>query len=249
MSSDDLLVFLGIILLSGYHSVPSERDIWSSQPDLSIPFVAQSIPRDKFLSLKNFIHLSDNQNLQVGNKVAKVQPLYDRLNNNLKKFGIPHKDLSIDESMVPYHGKHSAKMFIRMKPIRFGYKLWVLAGSDGYPYHTICYTGKRTTPSSEPLGFLVVNELLDTVKICSNPHAHAIYFDNFFTSYQLIRNLHDAGFRATGTIRQNRSGGANKELMTDKELKKLPRGTYDYQCDGFVYVVKWSDSAIVYFSE
>lgn len=39
------------------------------------------------MAIKRNFHLADNQNLQTGNKAAKVQPFYDLLNNNLKKFG------------------------------------------------------------------------------------------------------------------------------------------------------------------
>ena len=42
-----------------------------------------------------------------------------------------HEGLSIDESIVPYHGRHSCKQFISAKPIRFGCKLWVLASVTG----------------------------------------------------------------------------------------------------------------------
>ena len=35
----ELLRFLGIILLSGYHSLPSEQDFWSNQLDLGVPTV------------------------------------------------------------------------------------------------------------------------------------------------------------------------------------------------------------------
>ncbi|CAI6371246.1 unnamed protein product [Macrosiphum euphorbiae] len=35
----------------------------------------------------------------------------------------PHQQFhSIDESMVPYFGRHGCKQFIRGKPIRFGFK-------------------------------------------------------------------------------------------------------------------------------
>ena len=33
----ELLRFFGIIILSGYHKLPSERDYWSNQPDLGVP--------------------------------------------------------------------------------------------------------------------------------------------------------------------------------------------------------------------
>ena len=36
------------------------------------------------------------------------------------------QDLDVDESMISYYGKHSAKQFIRVKPIRFGFNLWCL---------------------------------------------------------------------------------------------------------------------------
>ena len=57
--------------------------------------------------------------------MAKVEPLYNPLNQKLQAYGILHKDLSIDKSMVPYYGRPSCKPFICAKPIRFGYKLWV----------------------------------------------------------------------------------------------------------------------------
>ena len=43
-----------------------------------------------------------------------------------------HDLVSNDESMMPYCVSHSCKMFIKGKPIRYGYKLWCLCESDGY---------------------------------------------------------------------------------------------------------------------
>ena len=79
--------------------------------------------RDRFLKIKKYFHVADNQNLEKGNKVAKVAILYKAMNSNLSQWGIFHKKLSIDEAMVPCVGKHSAKMYIKGKPICFGYKI------------------------------------------------------------------------------------------------------------------------------
>jgi len=105
-----------------------------------------------------------------------------------------YDDLSIDESMVPYYGKHSAKMFIQMKPIRFGYKLWVLAGYDGYPYSMSIYSGKTAEKPTRPLGFRVVDDLLKSVTEKSISNRHTTYFDNFFTSHALLVHLKNEGF-------------------------------------------------------
>ncbi|KRY03759.1 PiggyBac transposable element-derived protein 3, partial [Trichinella patagoniensis] len=32
--------------------------------------------------------------------------------------------------MLPYYGHHSCKMFIRGKPIRFGYKIWTMSSAN-----------------------------------------------------------------------------------------------------------------------
>ena len=37
--------FLGIILLSGYHTVPEEQQYWSTQPDLRVEIVAKTMSR------------------------------------------------------------------------------------------------------------------------------------------------------------------------------------------------------------
>ena len=63
--------------------------------------------------------------------MAKVEPLYDSLNEKIQQSDIAHEDLSIDESVLPYYDSHLCKQFIRTKPIRFGYKLWVLATVTG----------------------------------------------------------------------------------------------------------------------
>lgn len=63
--------------------------------------------------------------------------------------------MSIDESMIPYYGKHFAKQFIRGKPIRFGFKVWALCSKHGYMHSFDLYLGKSTTsapPSVNKLG-------------------------------------------------------------------------------------------------
>ena len=79
-------------------------------------------------------------------------------------------------------------MFICGKPIRFGYKLWGLCGPDGYPYKLNIYTGKCET-HTEALGSSVVNAKVNVVIENSVASKHRFYFDNFFTSYDLLNNL------------------------------------------------------------
>ena len=81
-----------------------------------------------------------------------------------------HDLLSIDGSLVPYYGRHSCKMFIKGKPIRFGYRLWCLCGSDGYRYYLILYQGKDTTRNKEPLDYMLLEKWLVLMNNTQNLH-------------------------------------------------------------------------------
>ena len=194
--------------------------------------------RNRFQKIKSFIHLADNQSLTPGNKLAKVQAMYDLMNRNLLKFGIFHQELSIDESIVPYYGKHGCKMYLKAKPIRFGFKVWTLCGANGYPYQFQIYAGKSAANPQMPLGLRMVNGMISVIASKSDLKNHEFYFDNFFTSYRLMSELSQQQVKATGTIRENRIGRVTKDvLISTKDLKKKA-GSFDYACDGKVHVAK-----------
>jgi len=121
-------------------------------------------------------------------------------------------NLSIDEVMVKYFGKFSIKQCIRNKPIRFGIKLWALCSSDGYLYDLDIYTGASGTDARNPLvsvclGSRVVIKLLHNLLETTPKEElgkYHVYFDNFFSSPDLMIHLKKIGLSATGTVRQNR---------------------------------------------
>ena len=249
VSNGAMRKFMGILLLTGYHSLPHEQHYWSTQPDLRVQAVYNVLSRNRYFDIKKHIHFADNQNFTKGDKMSKVSPLYEMINNNLIQFGVFHEILGVDESMVPYFGRHSAKMFIRGKPIRFGYKIWSLCGINGYPYHLKIYQGKErsanATTQQEPLGTRVINTMVGIINTNSEVLGHKLYLDNFFTSYDLMYELGEQSVRATGTIRENRTRGAKKTLISSKALQKKERGTFDFCTDGKVFVAKWHDNSIV----
>ena len=138
------------------------------------------------------------------------------LNERFKKYFLGLRNLSIDESMVPYFGKHSAKQFIKGKPIRYGYKMWVLATSLGYAVHLIPYqraTGHKWQPGLGMGGEI----MLDLISVLPQKPFH-ITFDNLFSSLALTEDLSKCRYACTGTIWANRTG--NCPLMDIKALKR-----------------------------
>jgi len=130
--------------------------------------------------------------------------------------------------MIKFKGRSSIKQYQLLKPTKRGYKIWVLAeSSTGYVYNFQIYTGKD-----------VVMSLIDGIGL-KNRH---LFFDNYFTSLQLLHKLRVRKFSATGTIRSDR-----KYFPAEfKKKKKLKKGEYQYlTCNG-VSVIKWMDKKIVF---
>ena len=82
--------------------------------------VATTMRRNSFEEIMRFFHVADNANLPIEDKFAKVRSFLNVLNRNFLAFGraFGPADVSIDESMIPYYGRHPTKQFIRRKSIR-----------------------------------------------------------------------------------------------------------------------------------
>lgn len=243
LDSAALKNFIGILILSGYNKLPREDLYWSYDEDVGGELVSRSMPRQTYRDIKKNLHVVNNDEASTTrDKMFKIRPLADMVMKKFLQWGVIHEHISIDESMVKYFGHHPAKQFIRGKPVRFGFKNWVAASSAGYCYAFDFYCGKSDEVSTDPLGSRVVKKLLQKMEADST--VHEVFFDNFFTSYNLLVDLKKQGYRATGTIRENRTKKC--PLRSTKEMKKEDRASYDYRFDkqNEILLVKWKDNSV-----
>ena len=74
-----------------------------------------------------------------------------------------------------------------------------------YCYNLDLYCGKRSIDEQNEgmlLGRKVLMNILDAVE---TPYSHSVFVNvNFFTGYDLLVNLRNLVYQATGTIRENR---------------------------------------------
>jgi len=177
--------------LIGIHTLPELRHYCSSDNLLGVPAVANLITKTRFKKLTGNIHCNDNTKavprVEAGyDRLHKLRPIIDVLNCRLKEMYIPSSVMAVDESMVPFKGRSSMKQYMPMKPVKRGYKVWCLADSrTGFVNQFDIYSGRSDTHgySSLSLGERVVLSLCDT-----HIHSHRLFaFDNFFTSYQLLK--------------------------------------------------------------
>ena len=132
-----------------------------------------------------------------------------------------HRDVSIDEAMIPFKGRSSMKQYMPLKPVKRGFKVWTLADAHtGYVYSLEVYTGKKGDTVEKGLGASVIHTLSRPLQhrymymnvhfmepYLRNPHRyHHLYFDNFFSSIDLLLDLLKVGLYGCGTLRSNRCG-------------------------------------------
>lgn len=166
----------------GIHKLPSMRHYWSTDPILGV--LPKSHPNH--------------------DKLHKVRPLVEKLNQIIKTAYRYSNITSIDESMIKFKGRSSLKQFMPLKPTKRGYKVWVLADSKtGYVLKFELYTGKSTTNDSlgDSLGERVVLNLTKDLRNSDN----LVVFDNFFISVSLMYQLQARKIFAVGIVRTNQA--------------------------------------------
>ncbi|KAF0747099.1 piggyBac transposable element-derived protein 3-like [Aphis craccivora] len=72
--------------------------------------LAQNMTRDRFFSLRNNLHIVDNNEIPNGNKdkFVKVRPLYTPLQKKCSSLPM-ERNLCVDEQMVPFKEQLSIK--------------------------------------------------------------------------------------------------------------------------------------------
>lgn len=169
---------------------------WEQGQDVHNDAVTSAMSKNRFKSIIQNLHISDNGTLKPNEKFAKVRPILDHMNKQFKAHFVQEQTVSIDECMIPYYGKHGAKQYIHGKPIKFGYKVWVAATTLGYVIQFNPYQGAGTTSKEFGQGGSVVLGLAKSLPKLENQNYHLV-FDNLFTSPQLLATLKDIGFAAT----------------------------------------------------
>lgn len=236
--------FLGILILSGYCDLPRCKMYWEQKPDVHNQAVSDAMSRNRFDDIMQYLHVCDNNNLPPNDKFGKVRHFLSMLNERWLHHFPGDTNICVDESMVPYYGRHGAKQHIHGKPIRFGYKVWCLANKLGYLIQCEPYQGASTGNTNPALGVggSVVCDLISEL----NPDTkHNIFMDNFFTSLKLLNHLSSLGYGATGTIRCNRI--ENAPIEDPKVVKKSNRG---YSCSIVdnvtnIMLCSWHDNSVV----
>ena len=191
--------------------------------------------------------INNNNAMPQGNKdkLYKLRPLINSLNNSFIKLYNVSRQVSIDESVILFKGRSSLKQYNPMKPIKRGYKVWSMADMDGYLYKFEIYQGKNQEQNTEDapkyfgLGDKVVYKMTKNLA----EKYHKVYVDNFFTSVPLMEYLFSHKILCYWTLRTSKKY-LPKNLSKDSDLK---REEYDYHVSkDDIVAYKWGNNKIVH---
>lgn len=247
LTAKDFYTFLAIILFTGLVTVHHRSDYWRKTWPYNFHFPGEKMSRRRFECILWSLHLSDpkedeendkKKNTPEYDRLFKIQPLYSEIVTACKAHFQPHQNLSIDERMVASKARISMKQYMKDKPTKWGFKLFVLAdSSSGYTWNFFVYTGKSLTVTGHGLSYSSVMDLLPFPLLGSG---YKLFTDNFYTSPTLFTDLYKKHIGCCGTIRKNRIGFP--QTQNNDLPKKAERGDLRWIRDGKLLYVKWMDT-------
>lgn len=208
MTKTDLYDFIAIKCMMGIVKMPAYTDYWSKQ--FSFDKIADVMTLKRYQQLRRNLHFVNNEK-QNDDRYFKIRPFLDEIRQNCLR--VEHENrFSVDEMMVPYKGKRAGnrKQYVQKKPKKWGFKVFIRAGVTGFIYDFLLYGGQDTfrnisfSEKEEKFG-LGAKVVIALCKSIPNPQCKVIYFDNFFSSIELVHYLRENyGIFSLGTIRENR---------------------------------------------
>lgn len=248
----DIKQYIGIIIYISMVHMPNTRSYWSEE--LRFAPIADVMPINKFEKIRQYIHFNDNHTFiprdqPNHDRLHKIRPLVTHLNEKFQSITL-EQHLSIDEQMCSTKVRHYMKQYMPMKPHKWGFKFFVLAGVSGFAYKFEIYTGQEKFEKlvdGEPDLGITSSIVLRLARVIPRHKNYILYHDNYYTALKLMVHLAKEGIYSLGTIRRNRL--PNCKLPTEASLKKAARGiSHEYVAtvDGVdIASIIWKDNKYV----
>jgi hypothetical protein len=236
-SAEEIWLFIAVHIFMGIVHLPRAHMYW--EDSWRQVFVVNAFSQHRFTDLLRFFHVAPPTPPGTRHTVVdKVSSLLAACQHSFSSCYLPPQVLAFDEAMVPFKGRDRSIQYMRLKPTRWGYKIWCLA-CDGYLLKFAVYMGKQPRRSDN----LSLHETVVKAVESYSHRGHILYLDNLFPSPALFDHLERLGIRACGTLRPNRTGTPRDLQVVGKQLPKSGTATWQR---GNLGCLAWCDKRLVY---
>jgi len=188
------------------------KDLYNTvDPVRSFSIIKYFMEKQRFHRIQgNFKTYNDKTN--KADKIYQIREYTDFLSKKWEENYYPGRNISVDETIIPYSGKSYLTVVIKNKPIGEGFLMFDTADpKNGYLLKGELWVGQESRNNKGTVMARVlrlVNKYLDK--------GHIIFADNFYTSIDLVEYLTTRNTGYVGTLRLNR----DKAIDLDVNMKK-----------------------------
>ncbi len=152
ISVKDLKLFIALVIYMGVVKCSTLTDYWKKSDLYSLRYPARIM-----------LHLSDpkvdaendkKKGTPEYDRLCRIKPLYQDIRDACRASFHPAQNISIDKRMVASKARNGLKQYMKNKPRKWGYKLFVLADSlCGYTWDFFIYEGKANLEDSKGISY------------------------------------------------------------------------------------------------
>lgn len=195
ITPEELKKFFGLVILMGQVKKHAREEYWSTDSIISTPIFSETMSRNRFTQIWNFLHFSNNLTKNSEDRLHKITPIMEYFRNKFINTYYPVQELSLDETMMPWRGRLSFNVYNSSKIHKYGILFRVICEAEsGYICNFKIYTGSSS-------------DLAGTINTLVHPYIgvnHHLYMDNYYNSVKIVEDLLNKNIRVCGTLRQNR---------------------------------------------
>ena len=224
--------FIGLLYYMGLVKMPNVRDHWATDPLTDTPVVRKVMTRDRYVQICKNFRMLDEEKAGYDDPLRKIRNFVDKVIENSRKHYIPSKNISLDESMIRFKGRHKFKVYMLRKPTKHGFKAYVVAeSSTGFCLSWEMHSFTEENP-------FCLRKTLARLLTPFADRGFTVYMDRYYTSPSLLTELSKFNIKACGTVLPGR---LKLSETIQEEIRCIPPLGYKYfNYEGLTLAV-WRD--------
>lgn len=220
LTKEEIKAYVGAYVLMGIIRLPCIDDHWST-----VKFLGTSVNKilsiNKFCSIQKFFHLANNCE-STDHPLYKVLSITEKITSKWKVYYYPNKQISLDETIIPFYGRNKISVYNNMKPDKWGFKVFTLCDANTYYcldiriYYGSSFTEHYRKKYNSSFKDALVLDMLADYKMMN----HSLFIDSYYNSVSLMNILLKEKIFVTGTLKVSNTDKSLLNMIFSEKEKK-----------------------------